>query len=72
MVRAQPASATPTTSATAAAQKPRRIAAIPICRQNSAYPGTRGNGMTSRMFFIPVMYMSIRSARSPNPATSPR
>ena len=24
------------------------------CRQNSAEPGVRGNGITSRMFFMPV------------------
>ena len=34
----------------------------------SALPGVRGNGMTSRMFAIPVAYATDRSNPSPNPA----
>jgi len=36
--------------------------------QNSAWPGLRGNGMTSRMFVIPVAYWIVRSNPRPNPA----
>src|SRR5262249_47387151 len=33
--------------------------------QNSAFPGTRGNGITSRMFAIPVTNCTVRSSPSP-------
>src|SRR6516162_7684730 len=36
--------------------------------QNFAHLGTRGNGKTSRIFPIPVMYIKARSKPSPNPA----
>ena len=36
--------------------------------QNSADPGTRGNGITSRMFAIPVMNCTTRSKPRPKPA----
>jgi hypothetical protein len=36
--------------------------------QNSAEPGTRGNGITSRMFAIPVMNCTTRSKPRPKPA----
>ena len=35
--------------------------------QNSALPGVRAKGMTSRMFATPVMNISIRSKPRPNP-----
>jgi len=35
--------------------------------QNSALPGVRGKGMTSRMFVIPVMNCTMRSSPKPNP-----
>jgi hypothetical protein len=36
--------------------------------QNSALPGNRGNGITSRMFSTPVTYCTSRSNPSPKPA----
>jgi hypothetical protein len=36
--------------------------------QNSALPGVRGNGITSRIFFIPVRYIIMRSNPMPKPA----
>ena len=36
--------------------------------QNSALPGVRANGMTSRIFATPVTNMSMRSKPSPKPA----
>jgi hypothetical protein len=36
--------------------------------QNSAFPGVRGKGITSRMFTIPVTYCTIRSRPKPKPA----
>ena len=36
--------------------------------QNSAFPGTRGKGITSRTFAIPVMNWTTRSKPTPNPA----
>ncbi len=36
--------------------------------QNSALRGARGKGMTSRMFFMPVTYISARSNPRPKPA----
>jgi hypothetical protein len=40
---------------------------IHVKNQNSALPGVRANGMTSRMFDTPVMNMSIRSNPRPKP-----
>src|SRR5205807_20222 len=36
--------------------------------QNSAFPGVRANGITSRMFETPVRNINNRSKPSPNPA----
>ena len=36
--------------------------------QNSQFPGVRANGITSRIFAIPVTNMSIRSKPRPKPA----
>ena len=45
------------------------VAANPRLRiQNSALPGVRAKGMTSRMFETPVTNMSIRSKPRPKPA----
>lgn len=41
---------------------------LPFRRQNSALPVVRANGMTSRMFCIPVRYMISLSKPRPNPA----
>jgi len=35
--------------------------------QNSALPGVRGNGITSRMFDMPVMNWTTRSSPKPKP-----
>ena len=51
-----------------ARQLRRRERAVALPAQNSAEPGVRAKGMTSRMFFMPVKYMSIRSSPSPKPA----
>src|SRR5579884_2245875 len=39
----------------------------PRPHQNSAEPGVRGAGITSRIFFMPVTYMSMRSRPRPKP-----
>jgi hypothetical protein len=45
-----------------------RLARLRRSRQNSALPGVRGNGMTSRMLAMPVMNWTQRSRPSPKPA----
>ncbi len=50
---------------------PSRLRLSKMCvpkAQNSAVPGVRGKGMTSRMFPTPVMNMRSRSKPRPNPA----
>ena len=38
-----------------------------VATQNSAFPGVRGNGITSRMFAMPVTNCTIRSRPRPKP-----
>ena len=42
-------------------------AKMAVLFQNSALPGVRANGITSRMFVTPVINMSIRSKPRPKP-----
>ena len=41
---------------------------LAVDRQYRAFPGVRGNGMTSRTLARPVTYATVRSKPSPNPA----